>query len=207
MLKLVVSKSNPADIISRGYKPTVLMKTTLWSHGPNFLNLNESEWPNFNVGDRFSDTSLLHVANGNEGKTDVIVFSSEVTREITPQKDFSSNFACNNDQNDTNLSVIVSVEKFSSLNKLLRVTALVYKFIDKLRKKIEETKKTEENKQEVYYTNTLTNKKPLAEEPLVNADDMDRAWRSWVLDAQKSITTDQIKQLDLFRGGGREFGG
>ena len=47
--KLIQSENNPADIISRGCKPSLLFGNSLWSHGPSFLKLNNSEWPNLKL--------------------------------------------------------------------------------------------------------------------------------------------------------------
>lgn len=45
------SKDNPADLISRGLLPSELVVSDIWKHGPHFLQLPESSWPNsmFNV--------------------------------------------------------------------------------------------------------------------------------------------------------------
>jgi len=40
----VDSASNPADIISRGMPPTLLLKATLWWKGPTWLSREMSEW-------------------------------------------------------------------------------------------------------------------------------------------------------------------
>lgn len=44
--KHVASKDNPSDLISRGVMPTDLVKCPLWFHGPCWLQLPDSNWPN-----------------------------------------------------------------------------------------------------------------------------------------------------------------
>lgn len=43
--KYVPTKSNPADIISRGVLPDKLLESKLWWHGPDFLQQDEQHWP------------------------------------------------------------------------------------------------------------------------------------------------------------------
>nr|CAI5841723.1 unnamed protein product [Callosobruchus analis] len=59
--KYVASKSNPADIASRGTIPKGLLNNILWWKGPTFLYNHESEWPttNFSVPVPNSDLPVL----------------------------------------------------------------------------------------------------------------------------------------------------
>ena len=41
----VPTKSNPADLLSRGSIPEELLKCTIWTKGPAFLYLESSQWP------------------------------------------------------------------------------------------------------------------------------------------------------------------
>lgn len=43
--KYINTKSNPADLISRGVLPEVLINSDLWWHGPEFLRQPEDKWP------------------------------------------------------------------------------------------------------------------------------------------------------------------
>lgn len=43
--RYVCSKDNPADIVSRGCCPVQIKNLNLWWHGPSWLSLNYSEWP------------------------------------------------------------------------------------------------------------------------------------------------------------------
>ena len=42
----VPTSANPADILSRGATPDELLKSHIWSTGPNFLQSQPDEWPN-----------------------------------------------------------------------------------------------------------------------------------------------------------------
>ncbi|XP_011699835.1 PREDICTED: uncharacterized protein LOC105457083 [Wasmannia auropunctata] len=41
----VKSSNNPADILSRGLDPQELANSSMWWHGPSFLELNDDRWP------------------------------------------------------------------------------------------------------------------------------------------------------------------
>ena len=41
----VMSSDNPADLLSRGVKPALLESQRLWWFGPQWLSLDESDWP------------------------------------------------------------------------------------------------------------------------------------------------------------------
>ena len=78
-LKLINSSNNPADIISRGCKLSGSNTDVLWFTGPLFLNKSETEWPQLNVGDKFSSCFLLNIVeNNNENSTCKLINVSEV---------------------------------------------------------------------------------------------------------------------------------
>lgn len=41
----VDTKSNPADMVSRGGRPSELIQSSLWWEGPHWLKLDEANWP------------------------------------------------------------------------------------------------------------------------------------------------------------------
>ena len=102
----VGGKDNPADIGSRGASALVLCNNKLWWEGPVWLRGGEENWPNTLV---LKDTMQVQ----DERKKTVVL----------------SVVAENNDR----VSNVVNVEKFTSLNKLLRVTAWVRRFINNVK--------------------------------------------------------------------------
>lgn len=61
----VASVNNPADVLSRGLNVRELAICSLWWHGPNFLEMNEEQWPNgkFNhVGGKLPEQKPLTVS-------------------------------------------------------------------------------------------------------------------------------------------------
>ncbi|KAK3744789.1 hypothetical protein QZH41_014776, partial [Actinostola sp. cb2023] len=104
---------DPADIPSRSCSGRELMNNALWWDGPEFLKKEKTEWPDMPT--KYED---------NKSEEEVIKFSPVITHSLVNQAQ----------QQDTDHEVI-NINRFSSKRKLLRVTALVIKFIRLLRRK------------------------------------------------------------------------
>ena len=105
----VPTTTNPADIPTRYCDPTTLSSNHLCWNGPSYLENSESSW---------SDESIiLCKKNSKEDKAD------DVTKVVT-------NTA--NKLDIINISNIILIEKFSSLQRLLVVTYYVNKFINNI---------------------------------------------------------------------------
>lgn len=94
--------SNPADVCSRGALPSALLAAHEWLNGPDWLNLDQSQWP-VKTMDEFRFCTPLELKNA---KT--VLVSSEVA---------SSNWLYD------------LTEKYSSFTKLLNVVARCIQFI------------------------------------------------------------------------------
>ena len=105
---LVPSKSNSADIISKGSSPGEL--GDLWFRGPKFLALPETSWPQLLPGDKFDEYK--------EEVKPVIALSAPAT--------------------EIDLRELIPPTRYNSFLKLIRVTAWVMRFIRNIRKKKEE---------------------------------------------------------------------
>ena len=110
-----LTAENPADIASREIKATDLKGNSLWLHGTEFL-LNSSEhWPkqpeNVQVREELCELK-----------------SSKSTASILVT-------TCVEDkEEEASLANVIKSENFSSVTKLLRVTAQVLLFVEKLKK-------------------------------------------------------------------------
>ena len=102
----VSGKNNPADIATRQLKLENLNNNKLWWFGPEFIK--QQKWP--------------------EEKS--IAESPEVLIE-EKQKSTTANVV--NDSESMNIHNIIDIERFSSYNKLLRVTSYVLRFVKRLR--------------------------------------------------------------------------
>ena len=97
IMRYVESKCNPADLATRGLKPTELSRKAIWWEGPSFLENEESEWPKWTV-------------HGTQ----------EVSTE-TP--DLVSNATTESVETET----LINATRFLTWKKLLRVTVVVLK--------------------------------------------------------------------------------
>lgn len=102
----VRSENNPADIISRGCSPPILLKSELWWEGPHWLKMEKVKWP--------------------EEKPS----ATEITKESLEEKPKVSTATTIND-----VEQFVLITKYSSLKKLLHITVYImrwkYKVIDR----------------------------------------------------------------------------
>ena len=105
----VSGNENPADLGSRGVPASELKDSKLWWEGPKWLSGDRECWPtNFQVRES--------VEVSEERKKTAIAMT--VTEELT------------------GLSQVVDINRFSKLDKLLRVTAYVKRFLRNLKEKV-----------------------------------------------------------------------
>ncbi len=146
-------KGNPADILSRGLSPLELSVNSLWRNGPDWLQRGESAG--------YLELELPEECLSEMRAKDVKTAHGLLTTGET-----------------TGLSQIMNCEDFSSLDRLLAVTAAVVKFSKLLLSRVRP-------ESEVSYAETL------------KAEDL------WLLETQRMVVSDQKfkqwqKQLDLF---------
>ena len=104
---------NPADLPSRGVSGERLSSNSLWWNGPSFLKLTEDKWPMSEV----PPTSKI--------------VEAELVKNPMPS---THAMVTSNIQVPTvNLEEIIQCTKFSTFNKLMRVTAYVLRFVKRLR--------------------------------------------------------------------------
>ena len=104
------TSENPADLLTRGVSTQQLITSQLWSHGPSWL-ISESRWP------KWLPTGILHIniAEAEEG----------IGQTTSPGKDTSY---------VAGISNVVTITRYSTINKLLAVTAYVLRFIHNVSK-------------------------------------------------------------------------
>ncbi|GFY67220.1 integrase catalytic domain-containing protein [Trichonephila inaurata madagascariensis] len=111
-------RENPADYVSRGANLETIINSQFWLHGPQRLRKTENNWPK-NLNCDFSSTDPY--------KSEEQVFT----------------FAC-----ELNTASVINLSKFSNLQKLLRVTSWVLRFVHNIRnrfnKRSDELTTTEE---------------------------------------------------------------
>ncbi|GFS93208.1 integrase catalytic domain-containing protein [Trichonephila clavipes] len=98
-------KDNPADLLSRGTSAVKLAQNELWWHGPPWLKLTPDHWPNRHRD--ILDSELC---------SEELEHCSSVHVAITQQRE-----------------ALVDINRFSSLKKLLKTTAWVFRFVNNAR--------------------------------------------------------------------------
>ena len=153
-------KENPADIPSRGVTAQELARSMLWHHGPG--------WLTHDYLDDEEDELQMPVESLEEMKSkDRKIVHSMMTAHKT----------------SVDLGQVISCTDFSSLNRLLRITAYVMKFVNILKHKVKKLKT------------------PLNLE--LTATDISDAEILWIREAQKILPEEGKfsvwkKQFDLF---------
>jgi hypothetical protein len=108
--KYVPTKQNPADIASQGTTATPLVESKLWWNGPEFLVKSIEQWPSQPGHYQEDDSELKSPRNS--------VSTSTVNVTKIPS-----------------IMELMDASKYSSIGKLLRVTAYVLRFIYNLKQR------------------------------------------------------------------------
>ncbi|GFT32713.1 integrase catalytic domain-containing protein [Trichonephila clavipes] len=98
-------KDNPADLLSRGTSAVKLAQNELWWHCPPWLKLTPDHWPNRHRD--ILDSELC---------SEELEHRSSVHVAVTQQRE-----------------ALVDINRFSSLKKLLKTTAWVFRFVNNAR--------------------------------------------------------------------------
>ena len=97
---------NPADLLTRGITTEALMSSSLWQNGPAWLT-TPNNWPSF-------DQPILPS----------LLVAAATASEFVPAKPYTP---------AVGIHCVVLLDRYSSLCKLLCVTAYVFRFIDNIR--------------------------------------------------------------------------
>ena len=106
----VPGELNLTDLATRGIKPTTIINNKLWWHGPQFLKLTEESWP------KTDNVTMKHTVEMKKEKYMLLLNLNE--------------------RNMPRISYVINIDKYSSLTKLLRITAYVMEFMNKLKNTI-----------------------------------------------------------------------
>lgn len=107
---------NPADIPSRGLNGENILSSKSWWTGPEFLTQTEDKWPK----------SLDTCVDNSECAKEIVKNPLDITHILTNKSHYF--------HLHSNLDKIIDIERFSTIGKLLRVTAYVLRFIKRIRK-------------------------------------------------------------------------
>ena len=113
--RYVITSENPADLPSRGTSAQQLQHNDLWWHGPTWLTLCPDEWPTWNV----PPCDLQTIT---ESSTPSVIFETKLDH-------VSANHP---GQHDISTLFTIEIQRFSSLSRLLCVTAWIRRFLNNI---------------------------------------------------------------------------
>ena len=122
--KYVPSEDNPADIATRGKTPLEL-SYSIWWNGPQWLQQPRDKWPKWEL----PETKPNPETRG----TDTVFYEAKL---IVGEGVQSSNYGTQSNSKELTSGIgnVIKEENISSLSRLLRITAWLLRFVDKLRK-------------------------------------------------------------------------
>lgn len=152
-------KNNPADIPSRGLSPSELSVCALWIEGPTWVSDNAE------TGSEEFDTGQLPQQCLEEMKArDKEEWKSETSSLLVVAETIS-------------IANIVTCEDYSDLQRLFRVTALVLRFVEILKLRLERNVKTQEE---------------------LTSQDIAVAEKLWIKEIQKSLSKNS--KFEIWKG-------
>lgn len=152
---------NPADLPSRGLSGSELTTNKSWWNGPEFLYSLEPEWP------ENRPTQSLNEATFQEAVKNPPSIIHSLANTST------------HDGVERKIDKIIDVKRIGNLTKLLRVTALVVKFVNKLKNQTRNARKAEKKKERYKPTDL----------------DLEEAEELWIRSVQASSFTEELKFL------------
>ena len=163
--KYCPTKENPADIASRGKSASKLAADDKWWYGPTFLMNGKESWLEQPTCEDEGQDTVLELRNPKP-----TVMSAVIGTDV---------------QQEQNLENVLDPSKYSKLDKLLRITAYVRRFVVNIRCSLR---------------GEQTSKGPLS------AEELDLAEKSWIKQAQACLTRlpkyEKMKRsLSLFEDG------
>ena len=111
---------NPADLLTRGITTTQLHTSSLWQRGPQWLPLAE-QWPSWNPS-KILHLHLCDIADAED--TDATANNTKTTTDGATQTDPA--------EKQLGIHNLIDVSRFSTLSRLLTVTAYVLRFVKNL---------------------------------------------------------------------------
>ena len=125
-LHYISTKENPADMASRGTGTQELKDNKLLWHGPKWLTNSEQDWPEWQPELTDKQREKVRTQIESEYRKTRVMFEAKLV-------------AGEGSKDERNVEIKtpygIDIRRFSSLTKLLRVTALSERFVNKLRKK------------------------------------------------------------------------
>ena len=131
------TQENPADVLTRGLTNQQMLSSSLWKNGPAWLMLSKEHWPSTSATAAFQtqssatpdivqnhSTSTLDAVENNPVRTPKAIETNLLP--INPTDKICKEYGIHS---------IIDIAQYSSLERLLRITSYVLRFIGQLRKR------------------------------------------------------------------------
>ena len=122
--RYVITSQNPADLATRGVSAQDLDKSELWWHGPKWLGDSEEVWPTWNIPEVTKET-LEKIESETKGPKTFYETTNLAGEGIHGRR---------TDTKEQPTPFGMDEKKYSSLLRLLRITAWALRFIAKVKK-------------------------------------------------------------------------
>lgn len=123
----ISTTENPADIASRGTTARELQNNPLWWHGPDWMAKTKKAWPVWKYDNVIKQSEEVRSQIESELKKGGVMFEAKLVAGEGHSESMHNQ--------KLNAPFNLKLEKFSTVAKLWRVTALALRFVNKLRKK------------------------------------------------------------------------
>ena len=159
---------NPTDLLSRGCRGEQLAQNQIWCTGPEFLKLEKDRWP--------TSPQTGTLLDNKDALQEVVKKHVSVTHSLV---------TADSEDQSVNLSQVIDIEQYSSVTRLLHITAYVLQFIRNAKKRV---------------SDRATRKGP--REPLrkeLNAQELNQAEILWLKTVQKVSLAKELEFLQSQR--------
>ena len=160
---------NPADLPSRGCGGERLAQNQTWWNGPKFLKLARDHWP--------ESIQISALSDNEEAIQEVIKNPVSVTHSLV---------TTGSEDQSVNLSQIIDIERYSTVTRLLRVTAYILRFTRYVKKSVSD--------RETHQSPGQSSRKEL------NAQELNQAETLWIKTVQTMSFAKELEFLQIKRG-------
>ncbi len=116
----------PPSILTRGLTTQQMLSSSLWHNGPAWLTLSEEHWPSWSTAATFLAQSVQTSENCETNSTSAPEPIERNSPPIHPRVITYDEYG---------IHCVIDIQQFSSLDRLIRVTSYVLRFIGQLRKR------------------------------------------------------------------------
>ena len=131
------TQENPADIFTRGLTNQQMLSSSLWKNGPAWLMLSKEHWPSTSAATAAFQTQSSSTSDIVQNHSTSTLDAVENNQVQTPKAIETNPFPVNPTDKickEYGIHSIIDIAQNNNLERLLRITSYVLRFIGQLRK-------------------------------------------------------------------------